>query len=102
MDIKGNFELVVAVIDLDSIEYNIDQNTNDEDFYEIAKELQSLYSIGNFEQLINDQELDNFTNSYVRFLLVPLEKGNFIESVTRMALIVNNPKVTAQPVSYVV
>lgn len=102
MNIEGRFELVVAVIDLDSIEIDIDQNTNDEDFYEIAKELQSLYSIGDFEQLINDQELDNLTNSYVRFLLVPLEKGNSIESVTRMALIVDNPKVTDQPVSYAV
>ncbi len=102
MNIKGRFELVVAVIELDSIEDDIDQNTNDEDFYEIAKELQSLYSIGDFEQLINDQELDDLTNSYVRFLLVPLEKGNSIESITQVALIVNNPKVTTQPVSHAV
>ena len=94
MYIEGRFELVVAVIDLDSIEYDVNQNTNDEDFYEIAKELKSVYSIGDFEQAVNDQELDNLTNSFIRILLV--SKDEKVEPLTCMSLIVDNPKVTSQ------
>ena len=96
MYIEGKYEVVVAVIDLNRIESGIDQDTDDTVFYEKAKALHSVYSIGDFEQAVNDQELDNFTNSFIRILLV--SKDEKIEALTCMSLIVDNPKLTSQTI----
>ena len=94
MYIEGRYEVVVAVINLEKASFGISQNTDDTEFYNKAKELKSIYSLGDFEQAVNDQELDNLTDSYIRILLV--SKDEKVEALTCMSLIVDNPKITSQ------
>ena len=94
MYIEGKYEVVVAVVNLEKALFGINQNTSDTEFYNKAKELKSVYSLGDFEQAVNDQELDNLTESYIRILLV--SKDGQVKSLTCMSLIVDNPKITSQ------
>ena len=94
MYIEGKYEVVVAVVNLEKALFGINQNTSDTEFYNKAKELKSVYSLGDLEQAVNDQELDNLTESYIRILLV--SKDGQVKSLTCMSLIVDNPKITSQ------
>ena len=48
----------------------IGQDTTIEEFADIAEQLGTVYTLSNFLQKINDEELDNLTNCFVRGALV--------------------------------
>jgi len=83
MEIKGNYEIRIYIIDLDEIkdysnfkDVTIDSRTEDEEFIEIAEQLGTVYSLGAFIENINNQELDNFSNCYVRACLINVDEPN--------------------------
>ena len=86
-------ELRIYVIDLDELKeqeeeikkalgykenhyLDINQRTDDNIFIEVAEILGGVMSLGYFIQAINDQELDNLTNSFVRAYIVETDDEN--------------------------
>ena len=57
-------------------ELDINQQTDDNVFIEVAESLGGVMSLGYFIQAINDQELDNLTNSFVRAYIIDTDNEN--------------------------
>ena len=86
-------ELRIYVIDLDELEeqeeeikeelgykenhyLDITQQTDDNTFIRVAEIMGGVMSWGYFMQAINDQELDNLTDSFVRAYIVETDDEN--------------------------
>ena len=55
---------------LNKLGKDVGQDTTIEDFAEIAEQLGTVYTLSNFLQKINDEELDDLTNCFVKGALV--------------------------------
>lgn len=87
--IKGNYELRIYVVDVDEISsysnfknISMDNCMEGEGFIEIAEQLGTVYSLGAFIENINNQELDNFTGSFVRACLVNVDEPNEVINIS--------------------
>ena len=79
----GNYEVRVCIINLDNAGelFNKDEVDTDEKFYDIACEYGTVCTLGTFTEKVNTEELDDLTNSYLRFFLVNLDNPNQIKSI---------------------
>ena len=66
-------EIKIYVVDCNKaheLGKEVGQDTSIEEFASIAEQLKSVYTLSDFLQKINDEELDNLTNSFVKGALV--------------------------------
>lgn len=62
-------ELIIYVVDCNEakkIGKNVGQDTTIEEFAKVARELDTAYTLSEFVQKVNDEELQDFSNKFIK------------------------------------